>query len=129
VKSSYHRKIRMKFSNFVNGLECRTIKIEVVDLEKLCNFIVGNIFNWIQLVPQIIMRESCVTLDRVHDWYTSFTLCRCCTLYPQVVLPICQGIATSNSSLPRRRGMVALRGLYKVPLASENPLPFLIRAI
>jgi hypothetical protein len=50
-------------------------------------------------------------------------------LYAQVVLPICQGIATFNSSLPRRRGRVALRGLYKVPLASENPLRFLRRAI
>jgi hypothetical protein len=28
-------------------------------------------------------------------------------LYPQVVLPICQGIATSHSSLLRRRGRVA----------------------
>jgi hypothetical protein len=46
-------------------------------------------------------------------------------LYPQVMLPICQGISTSHSSLPRRRGRVALRGLYKVPLTSENPLQFL----
>jgi hypothetical protein len=38
-------------------------------------------------------------------------------LYPQVMLPILQGIATSHSSLPRRRGRVALRGLKKVPLA------------
>jgi hypothetical protein len=37
-------------------------------------------------------------------------------LYPQVVLPICQGIATSHSSLSRRRGRVARRGLYKVSL-------------
>jgi hypothetical protein len=50
-------------------------------------------------------------------------------LYPQVVLPICQGIATSHSSLPRRRGRVALRGLYKVSLASKNPLRFLRRGI
>jgi hypothetical protein len=50
-------------------------------------------------------------------------------LYPQVILPICQGIATSHSSLPRRRGRVALRGLYKVPLALENSLWFLRRAI
>jgi hypothetical protein len=50
-------------------------------------------------------------------------------LYPQVVLPICQGIATSHSSLPRRRGRVPLRGLYKVPLASENPLRFLWKEI
>jgi hypothetical protein len=46
-------------------------------------------------------------------------------LYPQVMLPICQGIATSHTPLPRRRGMVTLRGLYKVPLALENPLLFL----
>jgi hypothetical protein len=46
-------------------------------------------------------------------------------LYPQVMLPICQGIATSHTPLPRRQGRVTLRGLYKVPLASENPLQFL----
>jgi hypothetical protein len=46
-------------------------------------------------------------------------------LYPQVMLPICQGIATSHTPLLRRRGRVTLRGLYKVPLASENPLQFL----
>jgi hypothetical protein len=46
-------------------------------------------------------------------------------LYPQVVLPICQGIMTSHLSLSRRRGRVPLRGLYKVPQASENPLQFL----
>jgi hypothetical protein len=46
-------------------------------------------------------------------------------LYPQVMLPICQGITTSHTPLPRRRGRVTLRGLYKVPLASENPVQFL----
>jgi hypothetical protein len=46
-------------------------------------------------------------------------------LYPQVMLPICQGIATSHTPLPRRQGRVTLRGLYKVPLASENPLQFI----
>jgi hypothetical protein len=46
-------------------------------------------------------------------------------LYPQVMLPICQGIATSHTPLPRRQGRVTLRGLYKVPLASENSLQFL----
>jgi hypothetical protein len=46
-------------------------------------------------------------------------------LYPQVMLPICQGIATSHTPLPRRRDRVTLRGLYKVPLASENPLQFI----
>jgi hypothetical protein len=43
-------------------------------------------------------------------------------LYPQVVLPIFQGITTSHSSLPRRQDMVELRGLSKVPLVRENPL-------
>jgi hypothetical protein len=45
-------------------------------------------------------------------------------IYPQVMLPICQGIATSHTPLSRRRGRVTLRGLFKVPLASENPLQF-----
>jgi hypothetical protein len=31
----------------------------------------------------------------------------------------------SHTPLPRKRGRVTLRGLYKVPLASENPLQFL----
>jgi hypothetical protein len=47
-------------------------------------------------------------------------------LYPQVMLPICQRIVTSHTSLPRKRGRVTLRGLYKVLLASENPLQFLV---
>jgi hypothetical protein len=34
------------------------------------------------------MRESWAALDREHDKYTSFTLCRGCTLYPQVVCPM-----------------------------------------
>jgi hypothetical protein len=46
-------------------------------------------------------------------------------LYPQVMLPICQGIMTSHTPLSRRQGRVTLRGLYKVPLASENPLQFI----
>jgi hypothetical protein len=46
-------------------------------------------------------------------------------LYLQVMLPIYQGIASSHTPLPRKRGRVTLRGLYKVPLASENPLQFL----
>jgi hypothetical protein len=46
-------------------------------------------------------------------------------LYPQIMLPICQGIVTSHTHLLRRRGRVTLRGLYKVPLALENPLQFL----
>jgi hypothetical protein len=46
-------------------------------------------------------------------------------LYPQVVLPICHGVVGPYTPLPRKRGRVPLRGLYKVPLASENPLQIL----
>ena len=35
----------------------------------------------------------------------------------------------SHTPLLRKRGRVTLRGLYKVPLAFENPLQFLGRAI
>jgi hypothetical protein len=41
-------------------------------------------------------------------------------LYPQVMLPICQGIATSHTPLLRKRGRVTLRGLYKVPLQNTR---------
>jgi hypothetical protein len=40
------------------------------------------------------MRESWAALDRELGYYISFTLYRGCTLYPQVMLPIYQGIAT-----------------------------------
>jgi hypothetical protein len=46
-------------------------------------------------------------------------------LYPQVVLPFATGLIKPHTPLPRKRGRVPLRGLYKVPLASENPLQFL----
>jgi hypothetical protein len=46
-------------------------------------------------------------------------------LYPQVVLPICHGVDQTHTPLPRKRGRVPLRGLYKVSLASENPLQFI----
>jgi hypothetical protein len=35
----------------------------------------------------------------------------------------------SHTPLARKRGRVTLRGLYKVPLAPENPLQFMGRAI
>jgi hypothetical protein len=35
----------------------------------------------------------------------------------------------SHTPLPRKRGRATLRGLYKVPLASENPLQFMGRAL
>jgi hypothetical protein len=43
---------------------------------------------------KLIMRESLAAHDRELGLYTSFTLCRGYTLYPQVMLPICQGIAS-----------------------------------
>jgi hypothetical protein len=51
-------------------------------------------------------------------------------LYLQVMLPICHVThlpreSQSHTPLPRRRGRVTLRGLYKVPVASENPLQFI----
>jgi hypothetical protein len=50
-------------------------------------------------------------------------------LYPQVMLPIYHGVVRPHTPLSRERGRVTLRGLYKVPLASENPLRFLRSAI
>jgi hypothetical protein len=38
------------------------------------------------------MREAWATHDCEHGWYTSFTLYRGGTLYPQVMLPICHGV-------------------------------------
>jgi hypothetical protein len=35
------------------------------------------------------------------------------------------GLIGPHTPLPRKRGRVPLRGLYKVPLASENPLQFI----
>jgi hypothetical protein len=46
-------------------------------------------------------------------------------LYPQVMLPIYQGIATSHTPLLKKRDRVTLQGFYKVPLALENPLQFI----
>jgi hypothetical protein len=43
--------------------------------------------------------------------------------------PSSTGLYGPHTTLPRKRGRVTLRGLYKVPLASENPLQFLGRAI
>jgi hypothetical protein len=46
-------------------------------------------------------------------------------LYPQVMLPICQGVMNLIHLYQRKRGRVTLRGLYNVPLALENPLQFI----
>jgi hypothetical protein len=39
--------------------------------------------------------------------------------------PFATGLIRPHTPLPRKRGRVPLRGLYKVPLASENLLQFL----
>jgi hypothetical protein len=49
-------------------------------------------------------------------------------LYPQVVLTIFHGVMNAIH-LYRGNEAWSLRGLYKVPLASENPLRFLRRAV
>jgi hypothetical protein len=46
-------------------------------------------------------------------------------LYSQVVLPFATELIRPHTPLPRKRGKVPLRGLYKVPLASDNPLQFI----
>jgi hypothetical protein len=43
--------------------------------------------------------------------------------------PSATGLYGPHTPLPRKRGRVTLRGLYKVLLASENPIQFLGRAI
>jgi hypothetical protein len=70
---------------------------------------------WVSEVLMTVSTASIPVLDSIEVAH----------LYPQVMLPICQGIATSHTPLPRRQGRVTLWGLYKVPLASENPLQFL----
>jgi hypothetical protein len=43
--------------------------------------------------------------------------------------PFVMVLYRSHTPLPRKQGRVTLRGLYKVPLALENPLQFLGRAM
>jgi hypothetical protein len=46
-------------------------------------------------------------------------------LYPQVVLPIFHGVDRTPYTSTKEERHGSLQGLYKVPLASENPLQFL----
>jgi hypothetical protein len=46
-------------------------------------------------------------------------------LYPSSHVTHMPRDGQSHTPLLRRRGTVTLRGLYKVPLASENPLQFI----
>jgi hypothetical protein len=47
-------------------------------------------------------------------------------LYPQVMLPICHGVDRTPYTSTKEARQVSLRRLYKVPLASENPLQFIV---
>jgi hypothetical protein len=38
--------------------------------------------------------------------------------------PFAMELYVPHTALPRKQGRVTLQGLYKVPLASENPLQF-----
>jgi hypothetical protein len=69
-------------------------------------------------VSKPLMTVSAVDIPVLHSAEVAH-------FYPQVMLLICQGIATSHTPLPRKWGRVTLRGLYKIPLALENPLQFL----
>jgi hypothetical protein len=59
LESSCHTKICLKFSNLKFKfcklkLHEETTNMKVVDFEKLCNFIVDNIFIYINLVSHVI---------------------------------------------------------------------------
>jgi hypothetical protein len=69
-------------------------------------------------VSELLMTVSMADIPALHSAEVAH-------LYPQVMLPIYQGITTSHTHVPRKWGRVTLRGLYKVPLALENPLQFL----
>jgi hypothetical protein len=60
---------------------------------------------------------------------TSFTLYIGCASLPTSRVTHLPRDHESHTPLPRRRDRVALRGLYKVPLALENLLQFPRRAI
>jgi hypothetical protein len=61
------------------------------------------------------------TLKLVYQFYT---LQRLTSLPTSHVTHLPRG-HESHTPLPRKRGRVTIRGLYKVPLALENPLQFL----
>jgi hypothetical protein len=77
------------------------------------------------LIPQINHVRVRATHDCEHGYYTSFTLCRGCTSLPTCHVTHLPRDGQSHTPLPRRRGRVTLRGLYKVPLALEIPLQFI----
>ena len=57
--------------------------------------------------------------------YEYYTLQRLRMFTHKSCYPFSTGLIGPHTPLPRKRGRVPLRGLYKVPLALENPLQFL----
>jgi hypothetical protein len=57
----------------------------------------------------LINRAPKAAHNRKHNWYISvITLCRGCTLYPQVVIPFCLGsIKPLNTTKVSRQGFTA----------------------
>jgi hypothetical protein len=76
---------------------------------------------------------SCEGPSRSWPWarmiYQFYTLQRLCIFTLKSCYPIAKGLIRPHTPLLRKRGRVPLRGLYKVPLASENPLQFLGSAV
>jgi hypothetical protein len=68
------------------------------------------------------MTVSSASIPVLH--YAEVVPCTHKSCYPSAT-----GFYGPHTLLPRKRGRVTLRGLYKVPLASENPLQFLGRAM
>jgi hypothetical protein len=50
-------------------------------------------------------------------------------LYPQIMLPICYGVDRTPYTSTKEARQSKLWGLYKVPLALEDPLQFLGSAV
>ena len=61
-----------------------------------------------------------VALDREHGQYTSFTLCRGHTLYPQVVIPICRGCKSHIFTPEVNRQGFTMRPLQRVLLCGSS---------
>jgi hypothetical protein len=57
--------------------------------------------------------------------YQFYTLQRLHIFTHKSCYPFATRLYGPHTPLPRKRGRVTLRGLYKVPLASENPLQFI----
>jgi hypothetical protein len=68
------------------------------------------------------MTVSSASIPVLHS--TEVVPCTHKSCYPSVT-----GLYGPHTPLPRKRGRATLRGLYKVPLAFENPLQFMGRAL